>query len=93
MLTINGLLGRIDQFILNPLIVLMFVVSLLVFFWGLVEFITKAGEEGGRETGRRNILYGIIGMCIMVGVYGIIHVILATFGIPVPLTALPFLGQ
>ena len=88
-LNINDLLGRINQFILNPLIVLMFVVALLVFFWGLVEFIYKAGSEDGREVGKRNMMYGIIGMFVMVGVYGIITLILNTFGLPRP-AYLPF---
>lgn len=78
---INLFLSRVNEFILNPLIILMFVVALLVFFWGLVEFIYKAGSEEGREVGKRNMMWGIIGMFIMIGVYGIISLILGTIGI------------
>lgn len=81
---INALLNRINEFVLNPFIILLFVVALIVFFWGLVEFIYKAGSEDGREVGKRNMMWGIIGMFIMVGVYGIINIILATFGIGGP---------
>jgi len=81
---ISTFLGKVNQFILNPLIVLMFVVALVVFFWGLVEFIYKAGSEEGREVGKRNMIYGIVGMFIMVGVYGIINLILSTFGLDTP---------
>lgn len=80
----NSLLDKVNQFILNPLIVLLFAVALIVFFWGLVEFIFKAGSDEGRETGRRNMMWGIVGMFIMVAVYGIIKLILATFGVPLP---------
>jgi len=83
-MSIDSFLGRVTEYILNPIIVLMFVVALLVFFWGLVEFIHKAGSEDGRETGKRNMMYGIIGMVIMIGVYGIIRITLATFGIDTP---------
>ncbi len=83
-LNIHSFLNKVNQFILNPIIVLMFAVALITFFWGLVEFIYKAGSEDGRETGKRNMLWGIIGMFIMVGVYGIIKVILSTFGIGAP---------
>ncbi len=62
----------------------MFAVALLVFFWGLVEFIYKAGSDEGRETGKRNMLWGIVGMFIMITVYGIIGLILGTLGIPSP---------
>lgn len=89
--TINAFLDKINQFILNPLIVLMFVVALLVFFWGLVEFIYKAGSDDGRDTGKRNMLWGIIGMFIMVAVYGIIRLILDTFGLNTPTYIAPML--
>jgi hypothetical protein len=62
----------------------MFTIALIVFIWGLVEFISKAGSEEGRETGRRNMLWGIAGMFIMVSVYGIITLILNSFGLSSP---------
>ena len=88
-MTINSLLGRISEFILNPLIILAFVVALIVFFWGLVEFIYKAGSEDGREVGKRNIMWGIVGMFVMIGVYGIINLILGTFGLSGPALITP----
>jgi phosphotransferase system glucose/maltose/N-acetylglucosamine-specific IIC component len=89
-MNINVFLGRVNEVIINPLIVLMFVAALLVFFWGLVEFIYKAGSDDGRETGKRHLMYGIVGMFVMVGVYGIIRLILNTFGIPTPSYIAPF---
>jgi len=81
---LTAFLFKVNEVIVNPLIVLMFVVALLVFFWGLVEFIYKAGSDDGREVGKRHIIYGIIGMFVMVSVYGIIRLILNTFGINPP---------
>lgn len=81
MFSISELLGKINEFILNPLIVLMFAVALLVFFWGLVEFIAKAGSDDGRDRGKRNMVWGIIGMFIMVSVYGIINLVINTIGV------------
>lgn len=85
-------MNRVNEYILNPLIILMFVVALLVFFWGLAEFIYKTGNgEGDLEKGKNNMIYGILGMCIMVAVYGIIRVILATFGLDAPAYIAPSL--
>ncbi len=70
--------------IVNPLIVLLFVVALLVFFWGIFEFVAKASDDEGRVKGKDNILYGLIGMFIMVAVFGIIRIILGTFGLTSP---------
>jgi hypothetical protein len=88
--SVPELLGRINQYILNPIIVLMFLVALVVFFWGLVELIRDAGGEG-KETGRRHIMWGIVGLFIMVAVYGIIRIILSTFGLSSPEYILPLL--
>ncbi len=42
---------------------------------------TKAGDEKSRQEGKNGILWGLVGMFIMVGVFSIINVILHTFGI------------
>lgn len=84
MMTINTLLNKIISVILQPIVILMFVVALVVFFWGIVQFISTSNTDDGREKGKRNILWGVVGMFIMFSVYGIIHIILQTFGIPSP---------
>lgn len=80
-MSIEQLLGRLNAHIINPFILLLFAVALVVFVWGIVEFL--ASEEGGeaRERGKRNLGYGIIGLLIMVSVYGIINVVLNTIGV------------
>jgi uncharacterized membrane protein YidH (DUF202 family) len=90
-MSIESFLGRINLYILNPIIVFMFVVALLVFFWGLVQFIYNAGSDSGRDTGKQHIIWGIVGMFIMVAVYGIIGLILNTFGLPSPEYIAPML--
>ena len=80
----SGLLSKVSQYILNPLILLGFGGALACFLWGIFQFLTNADSEEGREKGKRNIFWGIIGMVIMISVYGIINVILGTFGLPTP---------
>lgn len=82
MITIAPTLNKISDVILNPLIVLMFAVAFLYFLWGIFQMIVSAGSDDARSTGRRNMMYGIIGMFIMVSVYGILKIVLDTFGIP-----------
>ena len=54
----------------------------MMFIYGIFQFIKNSDSDTERETGRKNMLYGIIGMVIMFSVYGIIKFVLATFGIP-----------
>lgn len=75
------LLNRINEVILNPIIYLLFAVALLVFLWGIFQMINGAASDEARSKGRQNIMWGIIGMLIMVSVYGILNIVLNTFGI------------
>ena len=70
--------------ILNPLIILLFGLALLLFLWGAFQFVANADSEEGRTTGRRHIMWGIIGMFIMLSVFAIIRIIINTFAIPAP---------
>ena len=75
------LLDKIKTNILDPLVLLMFAVALLVFIYGAFEMVRGQGSGEARETGGRHILWGTVGMAIMVSVYGILHVICNTFNI------------
>ncbi len=78
------IVGRFIEVIINPAILLLFVVALLVFFWGIVEFIGGMENEERRDAGKRHLVWGVIGMFVMVSVWGILGIVLGTFGIPLP---------
>ncbi|HEY4479655.1 MAG TPA: hypothetical protein VI981_04870 [Candidatus Paceibacterota bacterium] len=84
MVTIYPLLNKINDIILNPLIVLGFSMALVAFFWGLFQFVSGASVEEVRTKGKSNMMFGLLGFFIMIGVYGIIQIILNTFGIKGP---------
>lgn len=75
---------RINEIILFPLITLLLTIALLVFLWGAFEMVLKANEPGARETGRKHLLFGIIGMLVMLSAYAILSIAAGTFDIWVP---------
>lgn len=81
---VTELLRRINNAIVNPIILLAFSASLLVFFWGIVEFIRSETVDKSRAQGQRKIIYGLVGMLVMISAYGIIGLILDTLGLPQP---------
>ncbi|OGI96405.1 hypothetical protein A3I25_00020 [Candidatus Nomurabacteria bacterium RIFCSPLOWO2_02_FULL_42_17] len=81
----DAVLRKVNQTILNPLIALLFAVALVMFIWGVVEFTANAGNEEKRTTGRQHILWGIVGMIIMISVFGIMRLITGTIGSDVPI--------
>lgn len=74
----SRLLYNIEVYILNPIIYLLFGLALIIFLYGVFEFIKNADNKEEREKGSQHILWGIIGMTIMISAYGIINFILAT---------------
>lgn len=83
------LIYKVNDVIVNPLIILLIGVALVVFFWGIFQFVANSSSDEAREKGKKNMLWGIIGMFIMVSVFGIINIILGTFGIESPTEFIP----
>lgn len=83
-MTIVPFLNKINQFILNPLIILAFAIALSVFFWGIIQFINSETADAKRGEGKKKIIWGLFGMFIMISAYGLIRLILGTFGVTPP---------
>ncbi|QQR50051.1 hypothetical protein IPF86_03120 [Candidatus Nomurabacteria bacterium] len=79
--SVDSLLAKINKVILNPLIILMFAVALVYFMYGVVEFLANSTSEDARKTGKAHMLYGVIGMFIMIAVYAIMNIIVNTLGV------------
>ncbi len=74
-------MSRIDKVIINPLIVLMFAVAVVVFVWGMIEFLSNRDSEEAQTKGKSHMLWGIVGIFIMLSVFGIINLLIGTFGL------------
>jgi len=77
----QGIIGLIQfaNTALNDVMVLFITLAIVVFFWGLIQYIIKSGEE--RAAGLTTIFYSIIAIFIMVSIWGVIHLLQATFGV------------
>ena len=80
----RALVGRINEVILYPLISLMIGVALLIFLWGVFQFVAGGADPGARETGRRHMVWGIVGFVVMLSAFTILQIAAGTFGINVP---------
>ncbi|MDO8593346.1 MAG: hypothetical protein Q7R59_00360 [bacterium] len=79
---LDSFLAKVVVQIVNPIILLLAAAAFVLFIWGVFEFIRGAADEGKREEGRRAIMWGIIGLVIIFGAYGIINIALGTFSLP-----------
>lgn len=75
----NDLVNRFVDIIINPAILIVFAAGFFLFVWGLVEFLWRLDEGGENTAGKQHMIWGIVGMLIMVSVFGIISIINDTF--------------
>ena len=77
----NGFLTKVNANILQPLINFLFALAIVFFLYGVFEFLMNSDNEEKRITGRNHMIWGIVGLTIMIGVFGILNLIIKTFDI------------
>ena len=82
---VSAFVSKVNAAIINPLLALFFAAGLLLFIWGIIEFLSGLNSESEKkEDGKRHMLWGVVGMFIMVAATAIINLILNTFSLPRP---------
>lgn len=77
----NKLITALVTNIINPVILVLFAVALLIFIWGVFQYVRGASDPKARETGSQHILYGVIGLFIMLSAFAIVRVVLNSFSL------------
>src|ERR1035437_1124789 len=79
--SLDTFLTNVDKLIVNPIIDLLFALAVVYFLWGIFQFILNQTNEEKKTAGKQHMLWGIIGIVVMMGVYAILHMIMQTFNI------------
>ena len=70
------------QSVLYSIIPLLFVIALLYFLWGVVQFLRNAGvDPKAHDAGKTHMIYGIIALAVMASVFGLINWLAGTAGL------------
>ncbi len=77
--TLGNVMDRFTTYIIDPAILIVFAAGFFLFVWGLVEFLWNLNAGGENEEGKKHMLWGIVGMFVMVSVYGILSLLDNTF--------------
>ncbi|OGZ06188.1 MAG: hypothetical protein A3C93_05710 [Candidatus Lloydbacteria bacterium RIFCSPHIGHO2_02_FULL_54_17] len=72
--------GKISTNILNPLIMILFALAFVYFVYGVAAYIWNPDNEEARTKGKMSMLWGVVGMFIMVSVFGIMKFIISSIG-------------
>ena len=80
--SVDSFIANANRLIINPLITLLFALAMVFFLYGVVEFLFNQANEEKKTSGKSHMLWGIIGITIMMGVWAILGIVLNTLGIP-----------
>ena len=78
------IIHKIVEVIINPIIMLLFAGATFLFMWGLVVFMANSDNASDRKKYIDHIIWGFVGMLIIVTVYGILGLVTGTLGVPLP---------
>lgn len=79
--TLNGFITNVDNVIINPLIALLFALAVVYFLYGMLEFLMNQANDEKKTSGKSHMLWGVIGIAIMLGVWTILGVLVTTLGV------------
>lgn len=73
------------RFVINDVLVpVLMGVAFIVFLWGVyTHFILDADNEESQRSGRQLVLWSVIGFAIIISIWGLVNVVLSTFGLQV----------
>jgi succinate dehydrogenase/fumarate reductase cytochrome b subunit len=73
--SVDTFINKVDTLIINPLITLLFALAMVYFLYGVFEFIANQENEEKKTSGKNHMLWGLIGITIMMGVWTILGII------------------
>ena len=78
---LDKFIANVDNMIINPLIGFLFALAIAFFLYGVLEFFMNQENEEKKTTGKSHMIWGVVGITIMLGVWTILSIVLNTLGI------------
>jgi hypothetical protein len=85
----DSLIAKINR-ILNAIIPILISFAVVYLIYAIVKYIIATDEEG-RATGKSMIGYGILGLFLILSIWGLVNILVRTFGLNnnVPVNQIP----
>ena len=65
--------------LLNAIIPLIIGLAFLYFLWWVYTYVVRSASEEDKEKSRNTIIYGVIGLFVMLAAWGLVNVLINTF--------------
>ncbi|MES2315280.1 MAG: pilin [Patescibacteria group bacterium] len=77
--TLQSLLCKFNE-LLGAVLPFLIAIAVVIFVWGVIQYVIASDEEA-KSAGRDRIIYGIIGLVVIVGLWGLVRLVTNTFGL------------
>ena len=81
---LGGFLVQVRGWI-GMLVAILLTLAVVVFFWGLIKYLSAVGEE--KHSGLMIMFYGILTIFVMVAIWGLVAFFAKTLDVPLNTTA------
>ncbi|MBI5742255.1 MAG: hypothetical protein HZA25_00250 [Candidatus Niyogibacteria bacterium] len=76
--TFSGLVCKVTL-ILNDIIPILGSLAVAMFIWSVIQYIRAGGDEKKLEEEKWRIIYGLIGLTVIFGLWGLLQLLINTF--------------
>jgi len=77
--TVEGIICKIGD-ILNILVPILIALAVVIFIWGVIQYVV-GGDEEAKKKGRDKMIYGIIGLAVIIALWGLVRALTRSFGV------------
>ena len=79
--SVDVFVRKVNTYLVNPFIVFLITLAVVYFLYGVFQYLSNTDEADARAKGRDHMIWGSIGLFIMVSVFLLMRIILGTIGI------------
>ncbi len=66
--------------LLDTAVLLVLALGVVFFLWNVAKFVMAGGDEEGKNEGRKGMISGLIGIAVMVSLWGLVNILTNVFG-------------
>jgi len=67
--------------VVTALVPLLMAIVVVIFIIGVIKYITAGGDEAKRTEGRNYMIYGVVGLFVIVAVWGLVNLLRSTLNL------------
>ncbi|HVU06374.1 MAG TPA: pilin [Candidatus Paceibacterota bacterium] len=72
---------RFVQSLLNTILPLIIAAAVVWFVWSMFQLFLAGDAEEKKEKAKTNIIYGVVAIFVMVSIWGLVNILVNTFGL------------